>query len=352
MRIIVLGAGRVGSLVALELSKLYDVSVADKSEKSLEPLKQVASVLNVDLSRQDNILEAVKRFDIVVNALPGSLGYNVLQACIKMRKDLVDISFMPEDPIPLREAVEKAGVTIVVDAGFAPGFSNMVVGRIQSELGDLDNVEVNVGGLPKEPKPPLYHAVLFSLTDLIDEYLRPARIVKDGALVSIDPLSVIERVRILGFDLERFPTDGLRTMLHTIRAKNMVEYTLRWPGHLMRMKVLKELGFFDSKHLGRTLEIMAPHMTYEVADMSIMEVLGETGGEVIRYVLYDEASEGHTSMARVTGFTAVEVTKLLVKGSIPSGLVPPELLGVDRRVFESIVDGLRSKGIKIERLLK
>ena len=350
MRFIVLGAGRVGSLVALELSKLYDVSVADKSKESLEPLKQVASILQVDLSRESYLLESIKGFDIVVNALPGSLGYRVLLACIKMRKDLVDISFMPEDPVPLREAIEKAGITVVVDAGFAPGLSNMVVGRIHGELGDLDRVEINVGGLPKEPRPPLYHAVLFSLADLIDEYLRPARIVKDGAVVSIDPLGVIERVRILGFDLERFPTDGLRTMLYTIRAKNMVEYTLRWPGHLERMKVLKELGFFDSKHLSQTLEIIAPHMTYEVADVSIMEVLGETGGESIRYVLYDEASKGHTSMARVTGFTAVEVIKLLMKGSIPSGLVPPELLGVDRKAFEFIVDGLRLKGIKIESL--
>lgn len=349
MRVLVLGAGRVGSLVALELSKDYDVTVADKSERSLEPLRRAVSTLAADLSSEDVLRETVRGFDLVVDALPGSLGFKVLRSCVKVRRDLVDVSFMPEDPLPLRDAVDEAGVTVVVDAGFAPGLSNVLVGRIQSELGPLERVEINVGGLPKEPRPPLYHAVLFSPADLIDEYVRPARVVRDGRVVSVDPLGTIESVRILGFDLERFPTDGLRTMLYTIRARNMTEYTLRWPGHLQRMRVLKELGFLDSRHLERTIEVIAPHMTYEVPDMSLMEVVGESGNRRIKYVLYDEATGGHTSMARVTGYTAVQVAKLLAEGRIPRGLVPPEALGMDHRLFEYVVGGVWSKGIRLER---
>lgn len=349
MRVLVLGAGRVGSLVALELAKVYDVTVADKSERSLEPLRRAVSTLAADLSSEDVLRETVRGFDLVVDALPGSLGFKVLRVCVKMKKDLVDVSFMPEDPLPLREAVDEAGITVVVDAGFAPGLSNILIGRIQDELGPLDRAEINVGGLPKEPRPPLYHAVLFSPADLIDEYVRPARVVRDGKVVSVDPLSTIESVRILGLELERFPTDGLRTMLDTIKARDMTEYTLRWPGHLQRMRVLKELGFFSGRHLEKTIEVITPHMTYEAPDMSIMEVVGESGGAVVKYVLYDEATGGHTSMARVTGYTAVQVARLLAEGYIPHGLIPPEVLGMDRRLFEYVVGGVRSKGIRLER---
>ncbi len=350
MSIAVLGAGRVGSLIALELSRRHDVTAVDKSERSLEPLKPYVRTLVADLSSWDRLVEVVKEFDVVVDALPGSLGYRVLGACTEARRDLVDVSFMPEDALPLKDLVEGAGITVVVDAGFAPGLSNVLVGRIQSELGPLERVEVNVGGLPKEPRPPLYHAVLFSPEDLIDEYLRPARVVRGGRIVSVDPLSTIERVRILGLELERFPTDGLRTMLYTVRASEMTEYTLRWPGHLERMRILKELGFFRREHLGKTLEVILPHMTYETADVSVMEVVGSGKDGTIRYVLYDEATGGHTSMARVTGYTAALITDLLIRGEVPKGLVPPELLGPDPKAFNYIVNGLRSKGVRLERL--
>ncbi|MCS7098929.1 MAG: saccharopine dehydrogenase C-terminal domain-containing protein, partial [Sulfolobales archaeon] len=319
-KIAVLGAGRVGSLIALELSKHHEVTAVDLSGGALEVLRPAVSTVTADLSSEERIAEVVRSFELVVNALPGNLGFRVLKTCLRVEKDLVDVSFMPEDPLQLGDLAASAGVTAVVDAGFAPGLSNILVGRIQSELGPLDEVEVNVGGLPREPRPPLYHSVLFSLVDLVDEYLRPARVIRGGRVVPVDPLSAIERVRVLGFDLERFPTDGLRTMLQTIRAENMTEYTLRWPGHLERMKILKELGLLDRQYLEIALGILKKHMAYEVADISIMEVIGRVGGRAMKYVLYDEATGRHSSMARVTGYTAIQVVELLIRGLVPEGL--------------------------------
>lgn len=349
-RIAVLGAGRIGSLVSLELSKSHDVAVADLSSRALEPLKRRVSTVVTDLSSEERLSELVREFELVVNALPGKLGYSVLKTCIKARRDIVDVSFMPEDPLQLRDLAASTGVTAVVDAGFAPGLSNIVVGRIQSELGSLGKVEINVGGLPKEPRPPLYHAILFSPVDLVDEYLRPARIVRNGRVIQVDPLSTIERVRVLDFYLERFPTDGLRTMLQTVRAENMAEYTLRWPGHLERMKILKELGLLDKQYLEMMLEVLEKHMAYEATDVSIMEVVGEVGSRRIRYILYDEAASGYSSMARVTGYTAVQIAELLIKGLVPEGLVAPEHLGADLKTFNYIVEGIKSRGTRLERV--
>lgn len=348
MRILVLGAGRVGSLIARELSKLFEVTAVDLDKRKLEALRREVTVLPMDVSNEDRLVEVVRNYELVVNALPGSLGLRVLSACIRGRRDLVDVSFMPEDPLTMKDLVFNAGITVVVDAGFAPGLSNMMVGRALADFGYLDSVEINVGGLPKTPKPPLYHMVLFSIRDLIDEYLRPARMIREGRLVYSDPLSIIESVNIMGFKLERFPTDGLRTMLNTIRSYSMVEYTLRWPGHLERMRVLKELGFFSEDNLERTIQIIAPHMTYEGEDMSLMEVIVKSGNKEVRYLLYDEAVGGDTSMARVTGYTATYIVHLLIKGKVEKGLIPPEHLGTRQDTFNYVIENLKSRGIKIE----
>ncbi len=348
MRVVVLGAGRVGSLIARELSKLFEVTVVDLDKRKLEALGREVATLSMDVSSEDKLVEVVRGYELVVDALPGSLGLRVLRACVRGRKDLVDVSFMPEEVLTMKEDVFSAGITAVVDAGFAPGLSNMMVGRALADFGYLDSVEINVGGLPKTPKPPLYHMVLFSVRDLIDEYLRPARMIREGRLVYLDPLSVVEKVSITGFELERFPTDGLRTMLSTVGARNMVEYTLRWPGHLERMRVLKELGFFSKDNLERTIQTIAPHMTYEGEDMSLMEVVIRYGNKEVRYLLYDEAVGGDTSMARVTGYTATYIAHLLARGKVERGLIPPEHLGTRQDTFNYVVENLRSRGVRIE----
>lgn len=348
MRVLVLGAGRVGSVVAEELSAGYDVTVADSDPGRLSRFEPVARTVLVDARDTARLAELVKGFDVVVDALPGSLGYWVLKLCAKLRRNLVDVSFMPEDPLPLSREVEEAGIAVVVDAGFAPGLSNAFVGRVYAEFGGLERAVINVGGIPKEPRPPLYHLVLFSPYDLIGEYLRPARLVRDYRVVEVDPLSVIEKVRVGPFELERFPTDGLRTLLRTVRAREMVEYTLRWPGHLERMRVLKELGFFKPENLARTLEVILPLMQYDSPDISLMEVAITSSSGWGRLYLYDEATGSHTSMARVTGFVTSVTARLLIEGKLPRGLIPPERLGADRELFDYVVEYLRAKGVKVE----
>ncbi|MEM4646334.1 MAG: saccharopine dehydrogenase NADP-binding domain-containing protein, partial [Zestosphaera sp.] len=195
MRVLVLGSGSVGTLVAHDLSKDFEVLVVDRDESKLKRVEEFASVLKLDLSRTEVLDDIFRGFDVVVNALPGFLGFKILKKALVVGRDLVDVSFMPEDPLPLNNEARQREVRVVVDAGFAPGLSNVLLGHIYSKLGVLDLGVINVGGLPKEPRPPLYHQVLFSPQDLIDEYLRPARCIIDGKLTLKDPLEVIEEVR-------------------------------------------------------------------------------------------------------------------------------------------------------------
>ena len=344
-----MGAGGVGSFVVGDLVRDFDVVVADRDVGRLRVLSGLgAEVLAFDASDVRHVAEVSGGFDVVVNALPGSLGFRVLKALVGLGRDVVDVSFMPEDPLVLRDAARSSGSVAVVDAGFAPGLSNVFLGHAYSLLNGLDEGVVWVGGLPRDPKPPLYHAVLFSLRDLIDEYLRPARMVREGSVVAVDPLSEVVEVSLHGFRLEAFPTDGLRTLLKTIKARNLTEWTLRWPGHLSRMRVLKELGFLNKEILDCSLRVLEPLMRLQGKDISIMKVVGRKGEKKASYFLLDEGGRNHTSMAKVTGSTASIITRLVAEGRVEVGLHTPEELGMAEDIYKEIVEGIRSRGIYLE----
>ena len=348
MKVLILGSGNVGALVAYDLSRDFDVWVVDRDETKLRKVEKIAKVLKQDLTKVEVLDDIFRGFDVIVNALPGFLGFRVLKKALVLRRDLVDVSFMPEDPLTLNDEAKRQEVRVVVDAGFAPGLSNVLIGHIHSELGVLDEGIINVGGLPKEPRPPLYHQVLFSPQDLIDEYLRPARCIVDGKLVMKDPLEVIEEVRIRNFTFERFPTDGLRTLLTTIKARNLIEYTLRWPGHLTRMKILKELGFFRNEFMESTMKLIIPAMSYDAPDFSVMEVYGKSSDKEMRFFMYDEYREGFSSMSRVTGYMTALITRLVLKNYVDPGINPPEYLGMNYKTFRFIVDEIVKRNIILE----
>ena len=353
MKVLVLGAGNVGRAIAWDLREEFDVYVGDLSEERLKAVSEFATPLKVDASNFDELVETMKDFELVVGALPGRFGYRSVKAAIKAGTDMVDVSFMPENPLELRDEAEKAQVTVIFDAGFAPGLSHMLMGRVWNELDEMREGYIYVGGLPKEPKPPLYYRITWSPKDLIEEYTRPARVIRGGEIKALDPLERIERVTVGEFEFEAFVSDGLRSLLESVRAEKLEEWTLRWSGHLEKMRVLRELGFFKPEHVDKTLEVITPLMTYESPDFSIMQVFGRgtLNGEPkeIGYLLYDEEKDGFTSMARVTGFTAAIVARLVAEQNCIYGVIPPEILGMRIDTFTRITDELADRGIRLER---
>lgn len=354
MKVLVLGAGNVGRAIAYDLAREgFDVHVGDKSMKNLGEVEEFAIPMRIDASNFDGLAEAMKGFELVVGALPGRFGYRSVRAAIKAGVDMVDVSFMPENPLELRDEAERAGVTVIFDAGFAPGLSNILMGRIWQEMDELKEGYIYVGGLPKEPRPPLYYRITWSPYDLIEEYTRPARVIREGRVTAVDPFEEVRSVAVGEFELEAIISDGLRSLLENVKARKLEEWTLRWPGHLEKMRVLRELGFFRPENLEKTLEVIAPLMSYESPDFSIMQVTGKgiTDGEEreIGYLLYDEEKDGFTSMARVTGFTAAIIARIVAERSCISGVIPPEMLGMRSDTYERIMSELEERGIKIQR---
>jgi saccharopine dehydrogenase-like NADP-dependent oxidoreductase len=252
-KIIVLGAGMVGSAMAIDLVKKHTVTLTDISQDLLEKIKQKCGELTtrqIDVTDKTELQQTIKQHDLVINAVPGFLGFETLRSIIEAGMNVIDIAFFPENSLDLDALAKEHNVTAIVDCGVAPGMDNVILGH-HNETMKLTDFECLVGGLPKIKKWPFCYKAPFSPIDVIEEYTRPARYVEHGEVVVREPLTDCEYVE---FDkvgtLESFNSDGLRSIISTMpHIPNMKEKTLRYPGHVEYVKVLKESGFFEKEKI-------------------------------------------------------------------------------------------------------
>ena len=350
MKILLLGAGNIGKAIAHDLSKDFQITIGDIDEEYLEDVEKYGNTRKVNAADHTEILESIEDHDLIIDSLPGKFGFRVLEAAIEAEKDVVSVSFMAENPLQLDEDAREAGVTIIPDAGFGPGLPNICIGLMDSIFDEFEKATIFIGGLPKEPRPPLYYRKTWSLEGLIEEYTREARILKNNEIIKVDPFEEIRDIKINDFEFEGFLSDGLRTLTTTIDIPEMKEWTLRWEGHLEKMKILRELGFFEDESVETTLDVIRPHMCYDSKDFSIMKVEGkgiEDGREKeIKYYLYDEEKE-FTSMARTTGFTTAVIVRTLIEEDFSEGVLPLECF--DCRVSEKVLSELKKRDIIVEK---
>src|SRR5690606_32895639 len=143
-------------------------------------------------------------------------GFATAKAVIESGRNMVDISFFPEDPFELDELAKKHNVTVVTDCGVAPGMGNIILGYHNQAM-QVTDYECLVGGLPLVREWPWEYRAVFSPIDVIEEYIRPARFVQNGALVVREALSDPELVHFAEVGtLESWNSDGLRTLIQTM----------------------------------------------------------------------------------------------------------------------------------------
>ncbi len=371
LKVIVLGAGKIGSVIAKDFSKreagltLGDISIDRAKEAAAEV---DGDSLVFDTSNYDQMVETISDYDLVIGALPGDYGYRALKACIDARKDIVDVSFTPEDPLELDEEAKKSNATIIPDCGVAPGLSNLLVGYGASMLDTIEKAVIMVGGIPEKKVPPLDYTITWSADGLIDEYIRDVSIVKDGELVKVPALSGLEKIEFPGVGtLEAFYTDGLRSLVKSLSdVKNLYEKTLRYPGHVEKVKLLRELGFFseDSLAVGGSevvpkfvsARIFENSLTMpDIGDLLVMQVQvsGQKDGESCGYSFhvleyYDHEAEV-SAMARTTAYTASIVAGILGEGGIrKKGVIPMESIGKDHDLVKKIIRELGKREVEVK----
>jgi len=368
-KVVVLGGGLVGGVMARDLAADPElkVTVVDRDEAVLARLKERLKVATeradfADLGRVHALAEA---HDLVVGAVPGFLGFRVLRAIIQARRPVVDISFMPENALDLDGLARERGVPAVFDCGVAPGMSNVLVGHAETLLDEVDTALILVGGLPVQRHWPYEYAAVFSPIDVLEEYTRPARYVEHGVLVERPALTDPELVDFPGLGtLESFNTDGLRSLMYTIKAPNLKEKTLRWPGHIDKMRLLRDTGFFGKepvevggvkvRPIDLTARIMFPlwKLRDDMEELTVMRVQvdGRVGGRKRRhtYDLLDRTCRetGEMSMARTTGFPATAMARLILAGGLTTpGVHAPEVLGQDRAIYDHLMAALRERQV-------
>jgi lysine 6-dehydrogenase len=368
-KVIVIGAGMVGSTMAIDMATQHKVTLTDVSQSVLNKVKEkhpVLSIQQLDVTNKASLQGTVKQFDLVICAVPGFLGFQTLKAIIEAEMNVIDISFFPENSLELDALAKEKNITAIVDCGVAPGMDNIILGHYNEKM-KLSRFECLVGGLPKVKKWPFCYKAPFSPIDVIEEYTRPARYVENGVEVVREPLTDCEYVEFEAVGtLESFNSDGLRSIIHTMpHIPNMKEKTLRYPGHVEYVNVLKESGFFSEEKININGASISPlQFTSKILfnewklgeteeELTVMRVTlqGEnTKGqkEEVVYNLHDEyCKETNTSsMARTTGYTATAAANLFLDGLFSEkGVFPPELVGKYDVCFNYFLNYLKKRNV-------
>ena len=365
-KIMVLGAGLVGKTIATDLSGNFDVTSVDVNENALESVRsQGIKTQQIDFNDADTLKSSLAPADLVVGAVPGFLGFQTARRVIEAGKNMVDISFFPEDPFGLDQMAREQKVTIITDCGVAPGMGNIILGYHNQRM-KIHDYECLVGGLPVVREWPFEYKAVFSPIDVIEEYVRPARYVQNGQLIIKEALSDPELIHFPGVGtLESWNSDGLRSLIKTMpKIPNMIEKTLRYPGCIEYLRVLREAGFFSYEFvdvkgvkirpIDLTAKLLFPKwkLSQGEEEFTVMRIRlkGEENGrnKSYQYDLLDKTDKATNtlSMARTTGYTCTAAVNLVLQGKfLRQGICPPEYLGEDQHCFDFVLEHLRQRGV-------
>ncbi len=373
MKVLVVGCGKVGSEIARDLASSEEVDSVTAADASLENLKRLKATrtsnirtLRLDISQKTAVRNAMRNSDLVCGALPGRLGFQVMMAAVDAGRDLVDISYTPENPFTLHSRALQKEIAVVPQCGVAPGFTNMCVGDAHRRLGTFTSVRIYVGGLPQKPVPPLNYRIVFSLEDVVNEYSRPVSVVVNGERRFEEPLSGRGALKFPGVgEVEYFLTDGLGSLPRSFPGvREMYEFTLRYPGHADMMNTLRVLGFFDKKKMSADGLVLEPrNLTLELLKTSMsmgrpedllalrVEVKGKSGNNSLaNYQILDyyDRKNGVSAMARTTAYPCTSVALLVGRKKMNRrGVVPPEKIAQEPDLFRFVLSRLRARGIRV-----
>ncbi len=372
-QVAVLGGGLVGGFIARELSKYDDIELTlyDLDEQTLTASAARAQMATrqTDLRDMQLVREIATGADLVLGAVPGSFGCAVLENVIATGTDCIDISFFPQEASTLDLAARQSGSRVLVDCGVMPGLGGMLAARFSRQFDEPRSMRILVGGLPVERNWPFEYKAPFSPADVIEEYVRPARYIVDGKLVTMPALSEIEQIDFPGIGtLEAFNTDGLRSIMATLPYPSMIEKTMRYPGHAEKMRMLRELGFFGEEALATSNGSIVPldltsRLLFDnwklepgMRELTVMrvEASGLKDGRELSLSCdlldHTDPDTGDFSMARTTGLPAILCARMLLAGKlgIEPGVTAPETIGFDETRLNYIIRGMQHYGVQFE----
>ncbi len=377
MRAVIIGAGRMAEAVLYDFvtRRTFDaITVADADLARARRLcdkrsGRLARAAAVDAADEAAARKLIAGHDVCVAATPYRYNHTLARAAVAARSHFVDMggnTDIVRAELALHEEGRAAGVTVIPDMGLAPGMTNVLAASLIATFDDVYELRLRVGGLPREPKPPLSYALVFSVQGLINEYAEPCLVLKDGAIATVPPLTGVEE-----FDfppvgrVEAFHTSGgASTLPYTFRGRvRELDYkTIRYPGHSAAVKPLFDLGLASDEEISpggvrvEPRDVLAERLSAALPegkdDVVLVRcwatgtALGKDKAVTLELADYADAASGLTAMQRTTGFPVAVAAAMLAQGAIKkAGAFPPEV-ALKPKPFVAALEG---RGLKFSK---
>jgi lysine 6-dehydrogenase len=348
MKILVIGAGMMGRAAAYDMARsqrVQSVTLADNDgarlEQAVAHVNQLAKgekvrAVQFDAADSGAALEVMRGHDGILSCVPYFYNLGLVKAAIRAGCHFADLggnNTIVQQEFKHEMQAHAAGVAIAPDCGLSPGMASILGGELLRRIGGkADALKIYVGGLPQSPKPPFNYQLVFSVEGLINEYCEPAKILRDGNMITIEPLTEVESFRMEGFpELEAFHTSGgTSTLPETFLGQvgECFEKTLRYPGHLNLLRTLYDLGLFSSEKQRIDGAMVAPRQIMarlfedkfrgNEPELTILRVEAHHGDVTASFSMvdYTDKATGLTSMMRTTAWPASIVLQMMIDGQV------------------------------------
>ena len=352
MRILVLGAGRMGLGAVHDLTTQSDVTGITVADSELAKAEAIAArypgrvtAAQIDCRDSAAVVALMRGHASAISCVNYWYNEMLARAAIMAGTNFCDLggnNDVVAAELALDAQAKQAGVNIIPDCGLAPGMVAVLVAHGAQRFKTLDEIHIRVGGLPQKPKPPLDYQMVFSVEGLINEYIEQARVIRGGKIVEVESMTEIESLEFpppFG-TMEAFQTSGgTSTLPETFlgKVKELDYKTIRYRGHCAKFKTMIDLGLCSSKPIqvdGQSIvprrvlgDLLVSHLPHDEPDYVLVRVEFKEEGKTLRYDIIDafDPTTGLSSMMRTTAFPAAIVALMMARGDIQKkGALPQE----------------------------
>ena len=365
MKILVLGAGRMGHGAAFDL--IYnspDVEAVIVADSDFGKAEKIAAEINspklqikqIDVSSYANVVSLMRGHDAAISCVNYWYNLELSKAAIETKTNFCDLggnNYVVDAQLALDKQAKDAGINIIPDCGLAPGMVSVLAMHGANRFDEAEEIHIRVGGLPQNPKPPLNYQLVFSVEGLINEYVETARVIRNGEITEIDSMTELETLSFENFPaLEAFQTSGgTSTLPDTFLGKiEELDYkTIRYAGHCDRFKTMIDLGLCSSDEIvadsvkikpRRVLgELLQKNLPADEPDYVLirLEFVGTKNGtrKRLRYDIVDKFNEATnlSAMMRTTAFPASIIAQMTARGDVRMRGATPQEKAVDADKF-------------------
>ena len=377
MKILVLGAGRMGHGAVFDLihnsPDVESVTVADFDLKRAEAVAEAVGTSRVDAHHVDaantsDVADLMRGHDSVISCVNYWHNVSLSKAAIETGANFCDLggnNYIVDEQLVLDDEAKAAGINIIPDCGLAPGMVSILAMHGAATFDEIEEIHIRVGGLPQDPQPPLNYQLVFSVEGLINEYIEVARVIRNGQISTVEPMTEIEGLSFDGFPaLEAFQTSGgTSTLPDTFlgKIKELDYKTIRYAGHCEKFKTMIDLGLCSSDEITvdsqqvkpRRLfgELLQKHLPADGPDHVLVRLdfvgkgcrsphvsKGVTDNAITQHLRYDivdklDEATGMSAMMRTTAFPASIIAQMMAHGEVLSRGATPQEKAIDPDKF-------------------